>query len=127
MSLNSSGSGAVVHGEDVYRKADNSDCLMFNEFFAAAAILVSIVYYAVVKLSLMAMGAVVMLPPVPHPSYQGSEDDEDGDGEESVEAEHEVVRHDLVEAEQLVADQVDVVDQWQSHFDQTIIDQRDLS
>ena len=79
MSLNSSGSGAVVHGEDVYRKADNSDCLMFNEFFAAAAILVSIVYYAVVKLSLMAMGAVVMLPPVPHPSYQGSEDDEDGE------------------------------------------------
>ena len=51
-----------------------SGCQMFNELFAAVAILVSIVYYAVVKVTLMAMGAVIMSPPHPHPIYAKDDD-----------------------------------------------------
>ena len=47
---------------------------MFKEFFAALAVLVCIAYYAVVKCSLLAMGAVLMDPPRPHPLYE----EEDG-------------------------------------------------
>lgn len=66
--------------EDVVRMVTDDEssvevCLMFHELFAAVAILVSIVYYAVVKLTLMGMGAVIMAPPNPHPLYH-SDDDE---------------------------------------------------
>jgi hypothetical protein len=44
--------------EDVVRLS--SGCLLFHEFLAAIAVLVSILYYAIVKASLMAMGAVIM-------------------------------------------------------------------
>ncbi len=76
--------GMVVVGagdEDVVRLG--SGCLLFHEFFAAIAVLVSILYYAIVKASLMAMGAVIMTPPKPHPVYahdelssQSSDDEE---------------------------------------------------
>lgn len=61
--------------EDIVRGSskDDSSCVMFHELFAAVAILVSIAYYAVVKLSLVAMGAVIMTPPNPHPLYRGNE------------------------------------------------------
>jgi hypothetical protein len=73
------GSGSMINGmvvvgagdEDVVRLG--SGCLLFHEFFAAIAVLVSILYYAIVKASLMAMGAVIMTPPKPHPVYAHDE------------------------------------------------------
>lgn len=66
---------------------EGGGCFMFHELFAAMAVLVCILYYAMVKATLMAMGAVVMSPPRPHPLYYGESDDEadeemmkDGDG-----------------------------------------------
>ena len=72
--------------EDIVRTS--SDCLLFNEFFAALVILVSIVYYAAIKCALMAMGAVLMSPPKPHPIYSmdeldSPEDDTLGDDSRS--------------------------------------------
>jgi hypothetical protein len=68
--------------EDVVRLG--SGCLLFHEFFAAVAVLVSILYYAIVKASLMAMGAVIMTPPNPHPVYAHDElSPLSSDGEES--------------------------------------------
>lgn len=61
--------------EDIVRVSDG--CLLFNELFAAVAILVCILYYAVVKVTLMAMGAVIMAPPDPHPLYNSEEDEEE--------------------------------------------------
>ncbi len=68
--------------EDVVRVVGDDDmnggvCLMFHELFAAVAILVSIVYYAVVKLTLVGMGAVIMAPPNPHPLYNEEEEEEE--------------------------------------------------
>jgi len=58
--------------EDIVRISDDR-CLLFHAFFASAAILVAVLYYAIVKFTLMAMGAVIMAPPKPHPLY-GNED-----------------------------------------------------
>ena len=74
-SIGAGKSGAAFVGssadEDVVRLG--SGCLLFHEFFAALAVLVSILYYAIVKASLMAMGAVIMTPPKPHPIYSKDE------------------------------------------------------
>jgi len=75
----------VVVGEDGSSNAKHDVCLMFHELFAAVAVLVSIVYYAVVKLTLVAMGAVIMVPPDPHPLYGSGSDS----GSSSVEDEDE--------------------------------------
>lgn len=72
-------SEAAGDSEDIVRVSDNR-CLLFHEFFAAVAILVAILYYAIVKLTLMAMGAVTMRPPIPHPLYDDSSND-DSDNE----------------------------------------------
>lgn len=72
ISSSSSSSGSI--NEDVMRLS--SGCLLFHEFFAAVAILVSIAYYAVVKASLLAMGAVIMKPPKPHPAYYSGDDND---------------------------------------------------
>jgi hypothetical protein len=75
--------------DDVIRLS--TGCLVFHEFFAALAVLVSIAYYAVVKASLLAMGAVIMTPPRPHPVYYQDElslsDTESEDYEECVQEE----------------------------------------
>ena len=62
---------AAAYDNDVVRL--NTGCLLFHEFFAALAVLVSIVYYAIVKFSLLAMGAVLMTPPKKHPIYYADE------------------------------------------------------
>ncbi len=62
--------------EDVVRISDDQ-CHLFHAFFASAAILVAILYYAIVKGTLMAMGAVIMAPPKPHPLYCHDDDDND--------------------------------------------------
>jgi hypothetical protein len=75
-------SGASITGadEDVVRmgRENGGECLLFHEFFAAVAIMVSIVYYVIVKATLLAMGAVIMVPPNPHPMYASDEDDDSG-------------------------------------------------
>jgi hypothetical protein len=71
--------------DDVIRLS--TGCLLFHEFFAALAVLVSIGYYIIVKGSLMAMGAVIMTPPKPHPIYYRDElspDTSEGEEEEGV-------------------------------------------
>ena len=60
--------------EDIVRIEDRKGCLLFPQLFAAAAVLVCIVYYAIVKLTLLGMGAVVMRPPKPHPMYAADDD-----------------------------------------------------
>lgn len=79
------GSSSSSHGEGGYDDEDivrisDSRCVLFHEFFAAVAILVAILYYAIVKLSLVAMGAVIMRPPNPHPLYDNDDGDSDSVG-----------------------------------------------
>jgi hypothetical protein len=62
----------------------NQQCTVFYEFFAAATILVCIVYYLVVRVTLSAMGAVALRrhPSVPVVVHAGEYDDDDDDEED---------------------------------------------